>query len=305
MSVKYYPINEDAAKRAKEANSFNNYIDGSATYAYRRLVDKAARIAECQKERVDSEYHPKIDALLDSYARKMADNINRGNEIDASVPSIMIAGAANFPVRKKEKQNQRRAANNDEYMRIQGILDKIQSTGMGGISSGDPRAREKLQKKIEAAEAMQEKMKRVNAYYRKHNTLEGCPDLSAEESAKLEKAMTTFDHAPYPSWALSNNSANLRRMRARVEELDAEAARAAEPSDDEHGEGYTIRENTELARIQILFDEKPDVDACRLLKMYGFRWAPSQGAWQRLLNDNGRRAAKEVIEQIKETETKE
>lgn len=31
-----------------------------------------------------------------------------------------------------------------------------------------------------------------------------------------------------------------------------------------------------------------------LLKSYGFRWAPSEGAWQRMLNDNGRYAAKQV-----------
>lgn len=305
VKVKYYPINEDAARRAKEANSFSNYVDGSATLSYRRMVDKAAKIAEHQKERVDPEHHARIDALLDSYARKMADNINQANEIDASVPSVMIAGPANFPVRKKEKQNQRRDANMAEYTRIQGILDKIQSVGMGGITSDDPNAREKLQKKLEAAEAMQDKMKQVNAYFRKHKTLDGCPLLTEEVKDKLNKGMTAFDHAPYPSWALSNNNANIRRMRDRIAELDKEAARAAEKPEDVSGEGYTIRENNEVGRIQILFDEKPDVDARMLLKSYGFRWAPSQGAWQRLLNENGRRAAQDVIKKIKEMESEQ
>lgn len=298
MSVTYYPINEEAAKRAKEANSFNNYIDGSATLAYRRMVDKAVKIAEYQKERVDAEYHEKIDALLDSYARKLADNINQANAIDASVPSVMIAGASNFPVRKKEAQNRRRDANVAEYMRIQRILDKIQSTGTGGITSDDPRAREKLLKKLEEAEALQDKMKKVNAYFRKHGTLDGCPQLSEESKARLNAGMTSFDHAPYPGWALSNNNANIRRMRARLDELDKEAARAAEAPEDQTGQGYTIRENSEIGRIQILFDEKPDVDARVLLREHGFRWAPSQCAWQRMLNDNGRRAAKEVIKKI-------
>ena len=305
MSVKYYPINEDAARRAKEANSFSSYSDGSATYSYRRMVDKAAKIAEHQKERVDPEYHAKIDALLDSYARKMADNINQANEIDASVPSVMIAGASNFPVRKKERQNQRRDANMAEYMRIQGILDKIQSVGTGGITSDDPNAREKLQKKLEAAEAMQDKMKKVNAYFRKHKTLDGCPLLTEEAKEKLNKGMTAFDHAPYPSWALSNNNANIRRLRERITELEKEAERAAEKPEDIEGEGYTIRENSEIGRIQIFFDDKPDADVRSLLKSYGFRWAPSQSAWQRMLNENGRRAAKDVIKKIKETEGKQ
>lgn len=45
----YYPINEDAARRAKEANSFNDYISGSATKEYRQNVDKAKEIADFQK----------------------------------------------------------------------------------------------------------------------------------------------------------------------------------------------------------------------------------------------------------------
>lgn len=299
MSVTYYPINEDAARRAKEANSFSDYSAGSATASYRRQVDKAVKIAEHQKERVDPEYHAKIDALLDSYARKLADNINQANEIDASVPSVMIAGASNFPVRKKERQNQRRDANMTEYNHIQGILEKIQSVGTGGITSDDPRALEKLYAKLKEREDLQEKMKAVNAYYRKHGTLDGCPMLTPENIEKLKASMSKFDHAPYPGWALSNNNANIRRLRERIAELEKEAERAASAPEDVEGEGYTIRENSEIGRIQIFFDDKPDADVRTLLKSYGFRWAPSQGAWQRMLNENGRRATKDVIEKIK------
>ena len=42
-------------------------------------------------------YHEKIDSLLDTYARKLAANMNKGYEIDARVPSILIAGGSNFP----------------------------------------------------------------------------------------------------------------------------------------------------------------------------------------------------------------
>lgn len=46
---KYYEINEAAAKRAKDMNSFSDYKPGSATSAYRQMVDKAYAIAERQK----------------------------------------------------------------------------------------------------------------------------------------------------------------------------------------------------------------------------------------------------------------
>ena len=188
---KYYPINEEAARRAKNANSFSDYVPGSATAAYREMVDRAYALGERQKGRVDPMYHEKIDGLIDRYARKLAENINQSNLIDARVPSILIAGGSNFPVRKKEKQNAARDKNMGEYMQIEGLLDKVRSTGMGGISADDDRAVEKLEAKLAGLEAMQEEMKTVNAYYCKHKTLEGCPVLSAEEIGKLQSSMAS------------------------------------------------------------------------------------------------------------------
>lgn len=128
----YYKINEEAAKRANDANRFCEYQQGSATANYHRMVDKAVEIAENQKKRVDSMYHDKIDWLLDTYCRKLADNLNARNAIDARVPSVMISGGSNFPVGKKAKQNAARDRNYEEYRNIEGLLDKIRSTGMGG-----------------------------------------------------------------------------------------------------------------------------------------------------------------------------
>ena len=71
---KYYPINEEAARRAKNANSFSDYVPGSATAAYREMVDRAYALGEQQKGRVDPMYHEKIDGLIDRYARKLAEN---------------------------------------------------------------------------------------------------------------------------------------------------------------------------------------------------------------------------------------
>ncbi len=47
--------------------------------------------------------------------------MNKGYEITARVPSIMIAGGSNFPVRKKEKQNAAADKNMEEYREIQGL----------------------------------------------------------------------------------------------------------------------------------------------------------------------------------------
>ena len=187
-TINYYPINEGAARRAKEMNSFSDYKEGSATAEYRAMVDKAAAIAEKQKSRVDPMYHEKIDHLLDTYARKLAENMNQGFAIDARVPSVMIAGPANFPVGKKEKQNRARDSNMEEWRYIQGLLDKIRSTGMGGISADDPAAIEKLQKKLDGLERSQLIMKEVNAYYRKHGKARANVDFQKMASDHPELA---------------------------------------------------------------------------------------------------------------------
>lgn len=278
---KYYPINEEAARRAKNANSFSDYVPGSATAAYREMVDRAYTLGKQQKGRVDPMYHEKIDGLIDRYARKLAENINQCNLIDARVPSILIAGGSNFPVRKKEKQNAARDKNMGEYMQIEGLLDKVRSTGMGGISADDDRAVEKLEAKLAGLEAMQEEMKTVNAYYRKHKTLEGCPVLSAEEIGKLQSSMASDwrkNPVPYPSYLLTNNNANIRRTRQRIEDLKSQSEYAgwAFP-------GGRAEINEGENRLQLFFEEKPSEEQRRELKSNGFKWAPSQGAWQRQL----------------------
>lgn len=299
---KYYEIDEAAARRAKEANSFYSYVEGSATAAYRREVDRAAEIAERQKSRVSPEYHDRIDGLLDAYARRLAANYNHRYSIDARVPSVMVAGPAKFPVKAKEKQNAARDSNMAEYQEIQGLLDKITSCGMGGVMSDDPAALDKLRAKLKKLEDLQAKMKAVNAYYRKHKTLEGCPDLTTGEiqaiSAEMKNSWRS-NPAPFEAYELTNNNATIKRTRERVAALEAEAARAAAGgTEDYEGKGYTIRENTDICRIQFIFDGKPDDDVRSLLKSHGFKWSPREGAWQRLLNDNARSAAARIAQAI-------
>lgn len=290
----YYPIREDAAKRAKDMNSFYDYKPGSATAEYRRCVDEAAALAERQKSHVDPMYHEKIDRLLDTYARRLADNMNEGFSIDARVPSILITGGSNFPVRQKEKQNAARDRNMAEWRDIQGLLDKIRSTGLGGISADDPQAIAKLESKLTGLEQSQERMKGVNAYYRKHKTLDGCRFLSSDQIEQLKSDMASSWHLedkPYPTWALSNNSAEIRRVKGRIASLSAHKTAHYEGWEFDGGH---VETNTEDNRLQVFFDEKPDADTRAALKSSGFRWSPNAGAWQRQLNSNAFYAAKRL-----------
>ena len=291
-TVKYYPINESAARRANDANSFRDYTPGSATAAYRQMVDQATELAQKQKSRIDPMHHERIDQLLDTYARRLAENMNNSYAIEARVPSILIAGGSNFPVRKKEKQNAARDRNMQEWQDVQGILDKIRSTGMGGISADDPQAVAKLEAKLAKLEAAQETMKGVNAYYRKHGTLEGCTLLKPEQIKELQEGMAQSWHLeknkPFQSFELSNNNAEIRRIRGRIEQLKQHEDKSFVGWE---FDGGRVEANKTDNRLQIFFDEKPDDAARAELKANGFKWAPSVGAWQRQLNNNAYYAA--------------
>ena len=66
-------------------------------------------------------------------------------------------------------------------------------------------------------------MKAVNAYFRKNKTLEGCPSLTPEQITKLQQEMAQSWHLdksrPYPAYMLSNNNAEIRRIRGRIEQV--------------------------------------------------------------------------------------
>lgn len=293
--MSYHTINEEAARRANDMNSFRDYKAGSATAEYRRMVDAATELAERQKQRVDPMYHEKIDRLLETYCRKLAENMNASYSIEARCPSILISGGGNFPVRKKEKQNAARDRNLEEWNYIQGLLDKIRSVGTGGISSDDPQAVEKLEAKLAALEKHQEMMKAANAAIRMKDPAKGDAKLAElgytpEDIAKLREP-DFCGRIGYPAYALQNNNANIRRIRGRIAELKKRTE--STPEGWEFDGGRVVVSTTEN-RLQVIFDGKPDADVRTELKGEGFRWAPSQGAWQRQLTDNAMRAARRL-----------
>lgn len=61
---------------------------------------------------------------------------------------------------------------------------------------------------------------------------------------------------------------------------------------------FKVVKNTEIMRLQLLFDGIPEASTREILKKNGFRWSPSQKAWQRLLNDNALYSLKRVSEAI-------
>ena len=143
-AARYYEINEDTARSAHYCVHMSDYRPGSATTGYRAAVDEAAALVEARKAKVSPYYHDKLDALLDRYARRLAQWTNDYNRNQASYPSQFIAGASNYNTKKHNRQMAREGDLWKEYDEIKAILTKIEAVGSGPVDLSDPHAREML-----------------------------------------------------------------------------------------------------------------------------------------------------------------
>lgn len=162
------------------------------------------------------------------------------------------------------------------------------------ISSDDPEAIAKLTEKLDALQTAQTLMKNINAYYRKYGTCRGCDGISDELAAKLDqdvKEGPPWVNVPFASYALSNNNQEIHRIQDRLKKLTEarELGYSGWTFD-----GGRVEANSEKNRLQIFFDEIPPEEVRKELKGWGFRWARSEGAWQRQLTDNAIYAASRI-----------
>lgn len=306
-----YEINESIAKIAKENNSFDDYEENSATQEYEKYLNKfEERVNELVKnnsQNINDEVLNLIKYYKDMYSKKLAFAINTSNSIEARMSSILITGAGNFNVRKKEKQNQTRydfwqkygnlfEENNYYFNKIKNILtNKV-------ISSSDALAIEKLEAKIDKLSEQQDIMERANAWYRKNKTMVGFEDLAEDDAKCMDKGIIeSWYKVPYSSYELTNNNANIKRLKDRVEGIKKLKERIEQKDESKYIKvnGLEVVEDTTDMRIRILFNNTPNVDIRNLLKRNGFKWSPKNSAWQRQLTQNAIYATKKILNEIK------
>lgn len=277
-------------------NSYSDYKQGRATADYRAMIDDAAKKVEAHKKRTDSIHHDKINRMFEGYCKKLADVMNKRYAIDSRVASVLVAGPSNFPVGQKHKQNAARDRNMEEWNNTAEYLRKILSVGKGGISSDDKDATSKLKTKLKELEDYQTDMKRINTYFTKNKSLANCPGLSQDAILRLNRDMANDwreKKRPYPAYCLTNNNANIRRIKLRIAELEKKKSNPV--SSGWKFSGGNVVLDKEDNRLRVLFDSKPDESTRTRLKSNGFRWSPKAGAWQRQLTDNAIRAAKQIL----------
>lgn len=303
-------INKKLAHQAHYATSF--VPEERAKYYVTSYMQEMAAMVEEFSRFVTDENEADIMESLEYYRQGYLKRLHDYLSAHSRVMSPMITGPARFPVARNNKRIDTADKRRDEWLewcnrtkeRMRRMYDP-RIIARAPISSDDSNAIEKLQAKIEAAEEYQEFMKAANAVIRKKKLSD---DQKVEQLAELgiselsaRKLLTTSDftgRAGFAAYQLTNNNANIRRMKERVEALRKEQEKAG--AEDKEVDGVIIRENTDIGRLQLIFEGKPPEQTRAALKARGFRWSPREGAWQRLLNDNARRDAEAVFEAISE-----
>jgi hypothetical protein len=173
------------------------------------------------------------------------------------------------------------------------------------IFSDDPNALDKLNEKLEGLQRLQELMKATNKAIRVNKTdekrIEALKELGFSDSRIVNLLTPERVHGiGFPSYSLTNNNANIRRLQQRIKHLENLAA--LETAEEKIGD-IRIVSNVDANRVQIMFPSIPTEDTRKKLKSNGFRWSPSEKAWQRHLNSWAFRIAKDIVMEIVKEQT--
>lgn len=170
------------------------------------------------------------------------------------------------------------------------------AVGTGGISSDDPEAINKLTEQLTELESKHEKMKKINVFIRK-NDQPGIEALGYTQEQAAQFFNKDFaGRIGIPSYRLTNNLANIHRIKDRINQLKKNAERVATTKT---GNGYEYKICNIENRVMFFFDGKPSEEVRNILKRYAFKFSPSRNkAWVRQLNNAGIYAGKEVCAKL-------
>lgn len=243
-----------------------------------------------------------VDRYVDKYKRLVSACFGA----ESRCASSFVTGPANFPV---ERMRKRRESARNRWDELRAYEARV-IAAMERIARREYKKEHGITPLIEAQRNLnrrvleQAQMKTANAALRKAKSHE------EREAALLDlgygpEAITRMLEKPYwkdkygyEAWRLSNNNAQIVRLKQRVEELKAKEYRAEQEEDNgpkryEFDGGY-VELNYQDDRLRIKHAEKPAAEIIAKLKQYAFRWSPANKAWQRQLTPAAKQAARWV-----------
>lgn len=253
-------------------------------YAATLAEDYAMLAAQADKGGTRDKLEAEFARYRAGYRKRMLAHLHSS----ARCVSWFIAGPSNFPAARMNKRADiasRRLNDLIEFRaRALAAIKRTLRPDLAPIYASDENALERLEAKIHSAEVLQGRMKLANATIRKHAKAGAQSQVAAllELGYSLSQAQKLLepdfcDRIGFPDYLLTNNNANIRRMKARVETIAVN--KAAAPIEAE-GENARFEDCPADNRVRLFFLGKPPVEVRTRLKQCGFRWSPTIGAWQ-------------------------
>lgn len=277
----------------KRGESTRNEYAQTLQADYDNLREQASKgntlhLLDVEFARYRTGYAERYKAWLHSYSR---------------VISWAITGPSNFPARRNQKRGDiadRRLNELVEFRkRALTAISRTLRPDLAPIMSGDNDAIARLTDKIRQAETRQEYMKAVNNAHKKFlKNPASLDDADLPESAKqtIRGYVPAYSWEPHPfaPFELTNNNANTRRMKLRLEGLTR--AKATPESSMEADSGIRLEDSPADNRVRLFFPDKPSTEIRSTLKSKGFRWTPSLGCWQAYRNTWSIELAKQIAQ---------
>lgn len=290
----------DTAIRAHDGTSFNPERRGETA-----RNDYAQTLAgDWESLRGEIGDNPEKLAILESEFARYREGYRKRYlaylHSNARCVSWAIAGPSNFPAARMQKRADIAHKRLNEFIEFRKrALEAIRRAihpEWRPIMAGDSNAVERLREKIAEAEQMQEQMKAVNAahkaFLKNPASLDesGLPDRLKET---VRRYVPEYSWEPHPiaPYELTNNGANIRRMKERLEQITR--ARST-PETKSAGSNADFEDCPAENRVRLRFPGKPAVEIRDQLKRSGFRWAPTLGVWQAYRNWNTLKIAREI-----------
>jgi len=261
------------------------------------MSDSTRRSGRTQAER-QTDRQDRIDSRSDRLRKEASGHFRRADQISERfyMGQPILVGHHSERGARRDQEKMHNAMRSG--IALNDAANKVASvTPSTAVLATDADGIEIMQARLEKAEAQQAQWKAINAMVRKGDRAGLAAKGLGEATIKELFTPQWGDRGPIgmPAYLLSNNNANIRRMRERLGQL--QRATKLEYRSRMVGDVEVV-EDPETMRIKLIFPGKPSPAVIAILKKNAFRWAPSERAWQRQLTGAGQMYATLVLDAI-------
>lgn len=216
--------------------------------------------------------------------------------------SPMISGAGNFPVARNRKrldvvQNRYTDLTEFHEKAVKRMKNELNPTGFKGTSE---KTITDMGTKLEELKALQERMKKANAIIRsatQPQAINGLQELGFSRKEIVDLIAGDYmGRKGFPTFSITSINNKIKTLQQRITETAGkrEAANTTGNKEEQVGD-VRIVQNFDENRIQIHFNGKPSDEMRASLRKKGFRWSPTNNAWQRILTPQAIKDAREIV----------